>query len=183
MSANPLLSETSPEAARLKRVLDGIKAYVRKPQNIVFKAMLNDTDNVVLYEYDPSEEAEGDGVACYWLKLEPADAAYQRSIGNASLRVPLNPAEELLYGFKLDVLDSGEFIVSVRSDPRGSRHNLVMNAKGDPMVIGKVADKKCVLEYAYVYKQAGFIPSVDYVNFYGREVGNPRVWHKDTVKP
>jgi hypothetical protein len=167
-TANPYWQAPENEEPRTQRVRAGVLRHVPQLSSVLFMVIKSWNDNVVLYEYD---EVGKSAVKSTWLSLEPSDTARHLSMNNASLRSQLNPAEEMLFGCSVRVVEGGRFLVSINQEQLSSRvFELVMDSAGQPAVIGTVNGVMCRVEHAYVQMKKGFAPCPEYMNLYGRSM-------------
>lgn len=168
MFSDPYWNSPDEEPKRIKRVLDGIKENVSNLKNILFVVIKSWNDNVVLYEY---KENHKDVVTTSWLSLEKEDAQRHVKLGNTSLRSELNPAEDLLFGCSVQVLEGERFLLKINQEELANRtFELVMDSNGNPAVIGKVGNEMCRLEHAYIQMKKGLIPEAEYMHFRGKSL-------------
>jgi hypothetical protein len=180
MFSDPYWNPPEEEPKRIKRVLEGIKQNVSKLKNILFVVIKSWNDNVVLYEY---EENNKDVVTTSWLSLEEDDAERHKKIGNNSLRSNLNPAEFILFGCSVQVLEGERFLLKINQEELANRtFELVMDSNGNPAVIGKVGDEMCRLEHAYIQMKKGIIPEADYMNFRGKSLTTGKTVTEKIIK-
>ena len=168
MFSDPYWNAPEEEPKRIKRVLDGIKENVSNLKNILFVVIKSWNDNVVMYEY---QENNKEFVSTSWLSLEKDDAARHRKMGNIGLRSELNPAEDMLFGCSVQVLEGDRFLLKINQEELANRtFELVMDSSGNPAVIGKVGEEMCRLEHAYIQMKKGIIPEAEYMNFRGKSL-------------
>lgn len=166
--ANPYWQPPEEEGPRTARVREGVRAHVPNLRNVLFMVIKSWNDNVVLYEFnDASEQA----VAVSWLSIEPEDVVRHQKLGNSSLRSVLNPAEDMLFGCTVSVVEGGRFLLRINQAQLADRvFELVMDASGNPAVIGSIGGTTCRVEYAYVQMKKGLVPDAEYMHFYGRSL-------------
>lgn len=162
--SDPYWSPPETEAARFATIREGIRVHVADPSRILLAVGKSSNLNVVLFKYTP----EGPSiVTAEWLSLDPADARRHVARGNASLRAPLNAVEDALFGVRVEVV-GGRYMLRMNHAALASRpFELVMNGEGNPVVLGVVGTRTCVLHHAYVAMKRGPLPDVEYVNLYG----------------
>jgi hypothetical protein len=164
---DPYYSPPEDEEPRTQRVRDGVREYVKNLKGVLFMVLKSWNDNVLLYEYEDSDSV----VTAQWLSLEPSDKERHLKLKNYSLRSNLNPAEELLFGCSVNVVEGNRFILRINAEQLKSRvFEIVMDSSGNPAVIGSVNGIMCRVEYAYVHMRKGLVPDADYMNFYGRSL-------------
>ena len=127
----------------------------------------------MLYEYDEDGPSV---VKTTWLSLEAEDLVRHRAIGNHSLRSDLNPAEQLLFGCTVSIVEGGRFLLRINHEQLSNRvFELVMDSSGNPAVIGTINGVMCRAEHAYVQMKKGPVPEAEFMHLYGRSMqdGSP----------
>jgi hypothetical protein len=85
----------------------------------------------------------------------------------------LSTTEDALYGCKVHSLENDRLLVQINNDQVSSRtFELVLDASGNPAIIGSINGTLCKLEYAYVQMKRGALPMGDYMNLYGINLKN-----------
>lgn len=167
-SLNPYWNPPEEEAPRTKRVREGIQANVKDLSKLLFFVVKSWNDNVVLYEYDDAGE---NPVKTEWLSIEKEDKERHARMGNASLRSELNPAEDMVFGCSVEVVEGNRFLLKINQEQLANRtFELVLDSSGNPAVIGVVDGVTCRVEHAYVQMKKGVVPDAEYMNFYGRDL-------------
>lgn len=168
MQMDPYYQPPENENARIQRINKGILLYVQKPSNIMFYIAKCMNDNIVLFEY-----CEEKIVKYSWLSLEETDRQRHVNNGNLSLRSDLNPAEDVLYGCNVNIVDNNRILFRMNQPELYDRvFEIVMDAQNNPAIIGNVNNIQCRLEYAYVQMKKGLVPDVEYILLYGRSLTN-----------
>lgn len=167
-SLNPYWNPPEEEVPRTKRVRAGVQNFVSDLSKLVFFVIKSWNDNVVLYEYDESGDQ---AVKTSWLSIEEEDKERHIKMGNLNLRSELNPAEDLVFGCTVDVVEGNRFLLKINQEQLANRtFELVLDSEGNPAVIGMVNGVACRVEYAYVQMKKGPIPEAEYMSFYGRDL-------------
>jgi hypothetical protein len=166
--SDPYWQPPEEEGPRTARIKSGMREFVKSPENVLFIVIKSWNDNCVLYEYDEDGEQ---AVKATWLSLEPEDKERHLNMGNAGLRSVLNPAEDMLFGCSVKVVEGNRFLVKINQEQLSNRtFELVMDSAGNPAVIGAVGGVMCRVEHAYVQMKKGAVPDAEYMNFYGRSL-------------
>lgn len=167
-ASDPYWQPPTEEGPRTARVREGIRTYVPALHNVLFTVLKSWNDNVVMYEYD---EAAADAVRVSWLSLEPTDAERHQRMGNPSLRSALNPAEQLLFGCSVKLVEGGRYLVHINQEQLADRvFELVTDAAGNPAVVGQIGGVMARVEHAYVQMRKGMVPDAEYMHLYGRSL-------------
>jgi hypothetical protein len=167
-SSDPYWNPPEEEVPRTQRVLQGVRDHVKDLSRVLFVVIKSWNDNCVLYEYD---DTGSNVVTTSWLSVEPEDKERHEKLGNPSLRSYLNPAEDLLFGCVVSVVEGDRFLVKINQEQLSSRtFELVMDSSGNPAVIGSVNGQMCRVEHAYVQMKKGLVPEAEYMNFYGKSL-------------
>lgn len=167
--ANPYWGPPEEEGPRTARVRSGVRKYVKDLKKVLFMVIKSWNDNVLLYEYSDSDAI----VTAQWLSIEEKDKQKHLHMNNLSLRSELNPAEELIFGCSVNVVEGNRFILRINAEQLASRvFEVVMDASGNPAVIGSVNGTMCRLEHSYVQMKKGAIPEAEYMNFYGKSLAD-----------
>lgn len=170
---NPFWGNPDEEEPRTERIRQGIAKYVSNPENLLFYVVKSWNDNTVVYEYDPDSDKV---VVPCWISLEKEDLERHQKIGNTSLRSNLNPAEHLLMGCSVKIVEGNRFLVKINQEQLSMRtFELVMDNNGNPAVIGAVDGVMCRVEHAYVQMKKGLAPQAEYMNFYGKSLKDGRI--------
>ena len=165
---NPYWNPPEQEDPRTKRVRLGIQEHVKDLSKLLFFVVKSWNDNVVLYEYDEAGETP---VKTSWLSLEEEDKRRHLRMGNSSLRSELNPAEELVFGCSVEVVEGNRFLLKINQEQLANRtFELVLDSSGNPAVIGVISGISCRVEHAYVQMKKGVVPDAEYMNFFGRDL-------------
>lgn len=169
-ASDPYWQPPETEAPRTARVREGVRKHVPALHNVLFMVLKSWNDNVVMYEYD---EAASDAVRVSWLSLEPADIERHTRMGNVSLRSVLNPAEQLLFGCSVKLVEGGRYLVHINQEQLADRvFELVTDAAGNPAVVGQINGVMCRVEHAYVQMRKGMVPDAEYMHLYGRSLAD-----------
>lgn len=167
-SLDPYWSPPEEEEARTARVKEGLVREVKTLDNILFFVIKSWNDNIVLYEYD---ENSSETIKTCWLSIQKEDADRHRRNGNMTLRNGLNPAEELLFGCELEIVEGNRFILKLKQEQLANKtFEIVCDSLGKPAVIGAVNGIMCRVEHAYVHMKKGMVPEPEFMNFYGRSL-------------
>jgi hypothetical protein len=165
---NPYWEPPENEKPRMVRVKEGIKKHVKDIKKLLFVVVKSWNDNVVCYEYGGPKF-----VSVSWLSIEPADKERHIRMGNESLRSTLTPAEELLFGCDVDIVEGDRYLVKINQEQLASRvFEIVMDKQGNPAIIGTINGVLCKLEHAYVQMKKGSIPQAEYMNLCGKSVSD-----------
>jgi hypothetical protein len=165
---NPYWEPAENEKPRTTRVKEGIKRHVKDIKKLLFVVIKSWNDNVVCYEYGGTNF-----VTVNWLSIEPADKERHIKMGNDSLRSNLTPAEDLLFGCNVEIVEGDRYLVKINQEQLSSRlFEIVMDKQGNPAIIGTVNGVLCRLEHAYVQMKKGSLPQAEYMNLYGKSVSD-----------
>jgi len=140
-----------------------------KPQDIVFVIAKSSNRNFSFYEY--YETPETFGLRAQWAMLElPREASGQ------VVREELSVTETFLLGVNVTPRPSGTISVNFNPEQIRSRElELILDAKGDPALIGTVDGHTCRLQSAYVQMRNNILPDVDYISLYGRSIADGKL--------
>jgi hypothetical protein len=167
-SENPYWGDPENERPRMARVKEGIKKHVKNVKSLLFVVAKSWNDNIVCYEYGGPKI-----VSVSWLSIEPDDMERHVKMGNKSLRSTLTPAEELLFGCDVEIVEGDRYLLKINQEQLSTRvFEIVMDKQGDPAIIGTVNGIMCRLEHAYVQMKKGAIPQAEYMNLYGKSVND-----------
>lgn len=167
-SENPYWGPPEDEKPRMLRIKNGIKKHVEDVKKLLFVVAKSWNDNVVCYEYGGSKI-----VSVSWLSIEPADMDRHIKMGNDSLRSSLTPAEELLFGCDVEIVEGDRYLLKIHQEQLANRvFEIVLDKQGNPAIIGTVNGIMCRLEHAYVQMKKGSIPQAQYMNLYGKSVSD-----------
>lgn len=165
---NPYWGAPEDEKPRMTRVKEGIKKHVIDVTKLLFVVAKSWNDNVVCYEYGGPKI-----VSVSWLSIEPADKERHTKMGNTSLRSTLTPAEELLFGCDVEIVEGDRYLLKINQEQLSTRvFEIVMDKQGNPAIIGTVNGVMCRLEHAYVQMKKGSIPQAEYMHLYGKSVSD-----------
>ena len=177
LKQDPFWESPVNEDARIARIKNGIKKQLKDPKSLVFVVAKSWNDNVVLYEYGGTKF-----VNVAWLSLESEDMERHIKMGNESLRSTLTPAENLLFGCDVEIVEGDRYILHINQELLSSRvFELVLDSRGDPAVLGTVNGVLCRMEHAYVQMKKGSIPQADYMHLYGRRVSDGKTIEKEKI--
>lgn len=168
---DPYWEPADNEKPRMIRVKEGVKKHVRDLKKLLFLVAKSWNDNVVCYEYGGQQI-----VSVSWLSLEPSDKERHIKMGNESLRSNLTPAEELLFGCDVEIVEGDRYLLKINQEQLASRvFEIVLDKSGNPAIIGTVNGIMCRLEHAYVQMKKGSIPQAQYMNLYGKSVSDGKL--------
>ena len=139
------------------------------PHKIVFVIAKSSNRNFSFYEY--YETPESFGIEAKWAMLEQP-----RGPNGQVMREDLNVTETFLLGVNVTPRPSGTIHVNFNPEQiRGRELELILDAEGNPALVGQVNGHTCRLQSAYVQMRNNILPDVDYISLYGRSIADGKM--------
>ena len=166
-SGSPFYAPPSKETEQTRRIL--AKLNEREDTGaVVFRVLKGWNDNVVVYEYDADAD---EPLKALWISIDPVDEKTHSERGNPSLRSPLNAAEEMIFGCRVNVVEGDRHLIVINVEQLSKRvFELVLDKTGSPAIIGVINLTLCRLHHAYAHMRHGIIPSVERLMLYGTSI-------------
>jgi hypothetical protein len=140
------------------------------PQRIVFLIAKSSNRNFTFYEY--YETPESFGISAQWAMLEQPRAPDGRVA-----REELTVTEAFLLGVNVTPRPSGTIHVNFNPEQIRSREaELILDAQGNPALVGSVDGHTCRLQCAYVQMRDNILPDVDYISLYGTGIADGKTY-------
>jgi hypothetical protein len=140
------------------------------PQRIVFLIAKSSNRNFSFYEY--YETPESFGVRAQWAMLE-----LPRAPSGRAAREDLTATEAFLLGVNVTPRPSGTIHVNFNPEQIRSREaELILDAEGNPALVGTVDGHTCRLQCAYVQMRNNILPDVEYISLYGVGISDGKTY-------